>query len=310
MGEGPAFGGPAPAYGLDRSSPSRAQPLRAVELAAAWLATDYSPYNARLDWDNSAPARRVTLNPCPAFGYTCAMDAQDLLKRMAEAYARAATYVDQGLVSTLFIQKRSRWEHRRPFRTWFERPSFFRFEFRTEGFGLPRAIMRNGGATSTYRGEEEEVETSLMLAVARLTGVSGGSSLRIPRLLMPEETKGWALTDLEKPVDKGPEVLEAIRCHRITGLQGDQQLTIWIDTEQFLVRRIFKRAHLDHMKDVEARKALRDHLRAAGIQEKRLPPTLMAMNREDFDTETTTMYSARINDPLDRGVFQSDNISG
>lgn len=229
------------------------------------------------------------------------MPAVDLLKRMAAAYASARTYSDQGIVRTVFIKGTERREVLRPFSTYFERPGRFYFTYRQEPDGHPQAICRNGGAASLLAGEEEVDVLRVSTAVAALTGVSGGSSHTISRLLMPTDVRGWSLEALEEPQVQGEEEIDGHVCHRIVGqYQRSNPTTIWLDAAQYLIRKIFDTDRFDG----ERRRAIEDsRLRAIGIPDELRPPSKM-VRESDFDTETTTTYRPLLDAPIDPAIFE------
>src|SRR5262249_45207002 len=58
-----------------------------------------------------------------------ALKAQDVLDRMAKAYAGCKSYRDTGVVKTVFVEATGNRTVEKPFRTAFVRPDRFRFEY-------------------------------------------------------------------------------------------------------------------------------------------------------------------------------------
>ncbi len=83
-----------------------------------------------------------------------------------------------------------------------------------------------------------EKRESLSLALAGATGVSGGSAHTVPILLPPNEISGRSLSELTELKPLVVAKLGQVDCFRIEGKFGDQPLTLWIDRQTFLVRRI------------------------------------------------------------------------
>jgi hypothetical protein len=210
-----------------------------------------------------------------------------LLELMAAQYASAASYVDEGVVTTTILQPGRREVVRRPFSTAFERPHRFHYRFTDERNGDQLTITQESPParlTWTVGGQEQVL--SLPLAIASATGISGGSALTIPRLLMPQLIPSWALTDLEGPAEEGTEAIEGVDCARLRGLQGGAPMTIWIGLGDRLVRRIFQAHHFPAG-------SLRESL--ADVPEELRPPLPPDHVSEEFDTETDTIYRPRRN---------------
>jgi outer membrane lipoprotein-sorting protein len=170
------------------------------------------------------------------------LDAHQILDRMTRVYAHCKSYRDSGVVTTVFLDERGNRTVERPFTTAFLRPDRFRFEYREKRGGRqePHYIVWRQGQevqmlTDLHTGIEK-VE-SLDIAVARAAGISGGSSHRIPSLLLPE-LGGRRLTDITgaRRVDDA-EIGEA-DCFRIEGKYADSPVTLWIDKAAFLVRKV------------------------------------------------------------------------
>lgn len=90
----------------------------------------------------------------------------------------------------------------------------------------------------TITPQVEEFKT-ISLALAGPTGVSGGSAHTIPRLLLPDDVKGFILTELKNPRLIGEESFDSIVTHKIEGDWG-YHTTLWIDTKTYLLRQIFE----------------------------------------------------------------------
>src|SRR5262245_26962508 len=130
-----------------------------------------------------------------------ALKAQDVLDRMAKAYASCKSYHDSGVVKTVFVQAGGNWTVEKPFTTAFVRPDRFRFEYKEkDGGGQERRyiVWRKGKEVQTWWDVKPGVEKpeSLGLALAGASGVSGSSAHTVPALLLPKEVSGRRLTDL------------------------------------------------------------------------------------------------------------------
>jgi outer membrane lipoprotein-sorting protein len=167
-----------------------------------------------------------------------ALTPRQILARMADVYASCTSYRDEGKVVSPYEEI--------SFVTFFERPSLFRFEYRRSG---PRAdryvIWRTApGDAHSWWTIRDSSNQSMSMAIATATGVSAASSHNIPRLLMPDEVTGFSFA-LDNWVD-GTEVQEESVngriCYKLSGhypLSPTTPVTLWVDKETFLVRKIF-----------------------------------------------------------------------
>jgi outer membrane lipoprotein-sorting protein len=151
-------------------------------------------------------------------------DANLLLLEVAKVYGSLGSYCDTGIVSTKFDPgTANESSHEKRFSTYFKRPNLFRFEwFEISEDGKPdngNVVWCDGkNAYTKYSSEKTpNLETSLSLAIAGATGVSGGTAHTIAALLM-EEISGNKLTDGHAS-SLDPEVVNGEECsHLLTDL--------------------------------------------------------------------------------------------
>ncbi len=174
------------------------------------------------------------------------MDANDpkatqVIARMAKVYSECQSYSDSGSVTTVFRSGTGNETEVKHFSTAMMRPSKFRFEFSEQQNPQSRYIVwQDGDEVRTWwdLNSRSEREDSLGLALAGATGVSSGAAHTIPSLLMPNEIGGRLLTDLEAARLADNKLLDGHACHTIEALYAGDPITIWIDEQTFLVRRI------------------------------------------------------------------------
>lgn len=168
-------------------------------------------------------------------------DAMKVIDQMAKVYADCQSYSDSGSVTTVFHTDQGDDTVVKPFSTALVRPGKFRFEFTEQGDPQSRYIVwQDGSDVRTWWDLENQTERvdSLGLALAGATGVSSGSAHTIPSLLMPAEVGGRLITDLQAAKLANKQMLGQHSCLTIKALHADDPITIWIDEESFLVRRI------------------------------------------------------------------------
>ena len=187
------------------------------------------------------------------------LSAAQILGRVAEVYAHCKSYRDSGVVTTVFIQ---RWGNRtveKPFTTAFVRPDRFRFEYSVEGQPMDRfVIWAQGETVRTWWGIEPGVhdERTLGVALASATGVSGGSSRRIPGLLLAERVEaGWDIKRLANLARLSDSMLRGADCVRLRGetyTPGGDPVVLWIAKSTFLIRRIDQTSKFDDFRTEES----------------------------------------------------------
>jgi outer membrane lipoprotein-sorting protein len=184
----------------------------------------------------AAPAARAPVAETPA----------RVLSRMARTYAAARSYEDEGEVTVKFVGPVANLTVKKPFSTKFVRPNLYRYEF-TEGAaaGAPRRfVIWTDGAPGRSRMwwtlKPQTQEGSLMNAIASGTGISNGSAINVPSLLMPDVIQGSILSGLKESKVVGDEAVDGVPCIKVEGknARGDAQ-TVWIDKATSLVRKVF-----------------------------------------------------------------------
>lgn len=179
----------------------------------------------------------------------------EIMSRTAETYSNCQSYRDTGMVTTVYKSQRGAETEVKRFSTAMVRPDQFRFEYTEEGNPNSRyVIWRNGADVRTWWDvtQESERPASLGLALAGATGVSGSSAHTIPALLLPREVGGRMLTDLGNPKRGDDRVIDDHKCFTIEAQFADEPITIWIDQETFLVRRIDGTSTFDDFSTVES----------------------------------------------------------
>jgi outer membrane lipoprotein-sorting protein len=179
--------------------------------------------------------------------------ARQTLDQTVKAYADCKSYRDTGVATTVYhMETGSTRTTERPFATAFVRPDQFRFEFNDHnnlvkdplGDRLSRYIIwSDGKEVRTWWDVKPGIEKpeSLSFALGAAFGVSGGTSSTIAGLLMPDQTSGGKLQLIKFSMGftLGEEgQLGAHACYRVIGAWGKFPMTVWIDKQSHLVRRI------------------------------------------------------------------------
>jgi outer membrane lipoprotein-sorting protein len=172
------------------------------------------------------------------------LSAQDVIDRMAKAYANCKSYRDSGVVRIVFIEETGNRTQASRFATAFVRPDRYRFEYETtliDGRNYRCIVWRHGDEIQRWSSIDLHLEEPKTLdrAIAGVAGVSDGSAHTIPILLLPKVVTGRPLTDIIEPKRVGDAKLGKVDCFRIQGnFVENSPMTIWIDKKTFLVRRV------------------------------------------------------------------------
>jgi outer membrane lipoprotein-sorting protein len=189
------------------------------------------------------------------------LTASEILERAATAYSTCSSFHDVGTVTKRFITRERVWSTQSPFELAYARPDSFKFESTMQDYPLllpaqQYGLLSNGDTVIEYNSTDGLSEgTDLSLAIARVSGVSGGSAHTLARLLMPA-SGGFSLTELQTLslvrtedfgghscfVLEGKYPAELVGCRRgpEVGLEDvvDGRWTLWIDTQDFLLRKL------------------------------------------------------------------------
>jgi hypothetical protein len=178
-----------------------------------------------------------------------APSAEQILARVAAAYASCRSYSDSGVVKDRYPGLLGHTTEK-PFRTAFVRPDRFRFQFvETKsliGGDYVYVVWRRGDKVLTWWDVKPGVEEARSLgdALSAATGVSGGSAHAIPALLSPKEVGGRNPTDLAQARLLDDATVGTAACYRVEGRYGGESTTLWIEKGGLLIRRIDRRIEI------------------------------------------------------------------
>lgn len=169
-------------------------------------------------------------------------NATTILNNMFSMYSRLTSYQDDGILVVTLDGPTGGTIEKMPFKTFFKRPSLFRFEwtdYAITKLGKTKVIWFNGKEAFTYwEPDSFEKEESLSMAVAGATGISYGTVHTVSDLMLPGEFGGSLLKSLTKVSLLGEEVFEGAPCYRIKGIDGDESVELWVGKVDLLLRRM------------------------------------------------------------------------
>ena len=173
------------------------------------------------------------------------LTAEEILSRMKKVYANARTYQDKGLVKVVIRFPEKTHTVKKPFTTAFIRPDRFRYEYKeikslvtTSKF----VAYLNGQDLNVYWDLDEgasQIET-IGDALAAAAGISAGSARTVPTMLLPNKSRFRnAILFFSSPKRAVDEVIDGVNCYQIEDPGDYRDLTVWVDKEEFLLRKMY-----------------------------------------------------------------------
>jgi hypothetical protein len=162
-----------------------------------------------------------------------------LLRATADTYANCHTYRDTGRATTKPASGAPGPILFAPFQTAFERPEQFRFG--VQAMTLGHIVWRHGAALRSWSHHDGfKKPESLDSALSALAGVSGGSSVAVPRLLLGDAAHGPPLMDMTDLVRLENAELNGAHCYCLRGREAIGTTTVWIDQTSHLLLRMVR----------------------------------------------------------------------
>jgi len=179
------------------------------------------------------------------------LTAEEIISRMLKVYETCQSYQDEGQVE---IQL-AKFTDIHLFSTAFVRPNRFRFES-SEQMPPDRPSRRNvvwwdGELIKNWWAINNELREFHDLHMALPAATSGGSGNRIPWLLIsPPFSPKWGKFYFMNAKLLGEEKARGVSCYKLEIIRpantGNQ--TIWIDQEQFLIRKVLEEVRAEGVK--------------------------------------------------------------
>jgi len=176
-----------------------------------------------------------------------------------------------------------------PFKTFFSRPSYFRFEWTSylSSRGTKYVIWSDGNEAFTYwEPDRYEKERDLSMAIAGGTGISSGSIYTISSLLRVKDIDGYSVTELRTAALVGIEGFEGTPCYRIKGTNHVGEPTeLWIGTGDLLLRKVREESKNPTYNSIqeEVRRNIRTNQSIAHEVFEFKPPIPLTAKKEDGD---------------------------
>lgn len=218
-------------------------------------------------------------------------DAQDLIELTCKKYAECKSYSDVGVART---DNDAAIRDLR-FKTAFARDDRFRFEFRQYHPHLGKSgpdtisVAWSNGTRHTFCSSliGSKDFGSLTGPVSAATGISAASVIHIPSILMPDVIAirpVWL--QLEGARILKEEKLDDRKCLVLKGFRRVSEYSVWIDSEQFCIRKIVSTMRSTASGNEEMRQQMQKF-----VDEGKLPANTPIPNFDLNDMVTTYSYS-------------------
>ena len=211
----------------------------------------------------AGPLIICTLLLVPAAGHSARSTDTDLLKRSQAAYTALASYADTGTV----VQERPGIVDRSKFRTCYRRQSLdFLFDYqgvtsKSAGYSMDASAKRIvlwmvKGDLQSYNQTLQRHDTfpreggKQTAALQNAAAATAGTSILIPSMIFAKSDLPGTLRQIQEATDAGMESVDGRRCHKLIGVAAEyypsgarvnvRQVTVWIDAETLLVRKLFE----------------------------------------------------------------------
>ena len=183
------------------------------------------------------------------------LTASEIIDRMKSTYANSRTYSDSGVVKTIFTGGVKQ-TIEKPFTTVFVRPDRFRYAFKDkkpDGREQVFIIHLSGKDVQTYWDVQKDLaHESLDRAVASATGVSSGSAITVPAMLLPGKISWRRSIRFTQPRRIDDDFFNDAECFRLQDLVLNKiPTTLWIDKKTFLLRKIYREQEFDNFRTQE-----------------------------------------------------------
>jgi hypothetical protein len=189
--------------------------------------------------------------PCVAKNKPTPLSADSVINLSIKAYGHLKTYSDSGKLIQTFLTANP---HKTAivFKTAYVNTGDINFEYYVSGNSSSLyTINRTNNAVKTWWGilNRTEAPANMQRALGAALGVSGGTSMIVPGLLLTADFKNSNLySNISKRAVAAIEQVNGKDCYKITGTNMRGPITVWIGKKDFLIRKIEEEHVIDPAK--------------------------------------------------------------
>lgn len=172
-----------------------------------------------------------------------ALTAEEIIQRCAQTYSSGRSFTGRSRVSTsIGMSGQPKAKMQAEASIAFVCPSKLRVEGSTlSGIHKTTYLVVSDGKKSWLKTSflpQVEETTDVSMHIATVTGIGYGAPTTLPALLMRQ---AWGYPFVGSPRLLGRERVQGVECYKISIQSPVGQTTVWIDTSQFLLRRMHQR---------------------------------------------------------------------
>ncbi|GBC96895.1 hypothetical protein HRbin16_02707 [bacterium HR16] len=180
------------------------------------------------------------------------LTANEIIQRCVQTYSSVRSFTGRALVSsTIAMPGQPKAQMRAEARIAFVRPGKLRVDGATSmgGFNNTYLVVSDGKRSwlkTSFRPQVEE-STDVSMHIATVTGVGLQAPTTLPALLMRQ---AWGYPFTGTPRLLGRERVQGVECYKIRIESPVAQTTVWIDTGQFLLRRMHQKHDMKALRGI------------------------------------------------------------
>jgi hypothetical protein len=183
----------------------------------------------------------LSISVCFAKNKPAPLSADSIISLSVKAYGHLKTYTDSGKLVQTFLTDHPH-KTATVFKTAYVNTGDINFEYYIPGNSNSLyTINRTNNIVKTWWGivNRTDAPVSMPHALGAAAGVSGGTSMIVPELLLTADFKNNNLyKNITKRVLAAVEQVNGKDCYKITGTNLRGPITIWIGKKDFLIRKI------------------------------------------------------------------------
>ncbi len=171
------------------------------------------------------------------------LTAEEIIQRCAHTYSSVRSFTGRSRVSTTIAMRgMPKTTMQAEATIAFVRPGKLRVEgFTLSGIHRTTYLVVSDGKKSwlkTSLRPQVEESTDVSIHIAAVTGIGYGAPTTVPALLMRQ---AWGYPFVGSARLLGRERMQGVECYKIRIESPVAQITVWIDTGQFLLRRMYQK---------------------------------------------------------------------
>lgn len=193
----------------------------------------------------------LAISSCSSDKKPAALTADSVISLSVQAYAHVKSYTDSGKLVQAFATDQPH-TSAKLFKTAYVNTGDFNFEYYEAGQSNSLyTINRTNKVVKTWWGINNRTDNpaDIARALGAALGVSGGTSMLVPGLLLPADLKNFNFCrSITKPTLSATENVNGDDCYKVIGIRLHSPVTVWIAQKDYLIRKIETSTIIDRSK--------------------------------------------------------------